>query len=59
MIYEEFTQSRAATIGRVLDALGIDPPEPAGQKPMKRQADDLSRDWVERYRQESERSVSA
>jgi len=59
VIYEEFTQSRAATIGRVLDALGIDPPEPAGQKPMKRQADDLSRDWVERYRHESERSISA
>ena len=59
VIYEEFTQSRAATIGRVLDALGIDPPEPAGQKPMKRQADDLSRDWVERYRIESERSMSA
>ena len=59
VIYEEFTQSRAATIGRVLDALGIDPPEPAGQKPMKRQADHLSRDWVERYRTESERSMSA
>ena len=39
--------------------LGIDPPEPAGQGPMKRQADDLSRDWVERYRIESERSISA
>ncbi len=59
VVYEEFTQSRAATIGRVLDALGIDPPEPEGQRPMKRQADDLSRDWVERYRAESERSIIA
>ena len=30
VIYEEFVGARAATVGRVLDALGIDPPEPDG-----------------------------
>jgi LPS sulfotransferase NodH len=51
VIYEEFVGARAATIGRVLDELGIDPPEPAGERgPMKRQADDLSHDWVARFR---------
>ena len=54
IFYDEFTISRAATIGRVLDALGIDPPAPEGKKPMKRQADDRSRDWVERFRADSE-----
>ena len=45
------SKSRAATVGRVLDELGIDPPEPDGEQgPMKRQADDLSRDWVARFR---------
>jgi len=53
VIYEEFVGSRAATIGRVLDELGIDPPEPAGERgPMKRQADDLSHDWVTRFRED-------
>ena len=41
-------------IGRVLDALGIDPPAPEGKKPMQRQADDLSKDWVARFRADSE-----
>jgi LPS sulfotransferase NodH len=60
VIYEEFTTSRAATIGRVLDELGIDPPEPAGRGPMKRQADDLSRDWVARFRDDdSDRQLTA
>lgn len=59
VIYEEFVTSRAATIGRVLDALGIDPPEPEGQKTPKRQADDLSRDWVGRFRDDSERLQTA
>jgi trehalose 2-sulfotransferase len=54
VFYDEFTVSRAATIGRVLDALGIDPPAPEDKKPMRRQADDRSRDWVARFRDESE-----
>jgi LPS sulfotransferase NodH len=54
VFYDEFTVSRAATIGRVLDALGIDPPAPQGKKPMRRQADDRSRDWVARFRSDSE-----
>jgi trehalose 2-sulfotransferase len=54
VFYDEFTVSRAATIGRVLDALGIDPPAPQGKKPMRRQADDRSRDWVARFRADSE-----
>jgi LPS sulfotransferase NodH len=54
VIYEEFAQTRAATIGRVLDDLGVDPPEPEHEKgPMTRQADDLSRDWVERFREQA------
>jgi LPS sulfotransferase NodH len=53
VIYEEFADSRAATVGRVLDSLGIDPPEPNhGRGPMRRQADDRSRDWVERFQQD-------
>ena len=52
VMYGKFTVSRAATIGRVFDALGIDPPAP--EKPMKRQADDLSSHWVVRSRSESE-----
>ena len=32
VIYEEFVDARAATVGRVLDALGIDPPEPDGSR---------------------------
>lgn len=59
VIYEEFTRTRAATIGRVLDELGIDPPEPEGQGPMRRQADDLSRDWVARFRSDSDRQLTA
>lgn len=54
VIYEDFVDARAATVGRVLDALGIDPPEPDGRGPMRRQADDLSRDWVERFRADDE-----
>jgi LPS sulfotransferase NodH len=54
VFYDEFTVSRAATIGRVLDALGIDPPAPQGKKPMRRQADERSRDWVARFRSDSE-----
>lgn len=53
VIYEEFVDSRAATVGRVVDALGIDPREPDGELgPMRRQADNLSRDWVSRFRQD-------
>jgi len=59
VFYDEFTTSRAATIGRVLDALGIGPPEPAGKKAMERQSDDLSLDWVARFRSESERRQHA
>jgi LPS sulfotransferase NodH len=54
VFYDEFTVSRAATIGRVLDALGVDPPAPEGKKPMRRQADDRSKDWVARFRADSE-----
>jgi LPS sulfotransferase NodH len=54
VIYEDFAQSRAATIGRVLDDLGVDPPEPDHEQgPMKRQSDDLSKDWVQRFRDEA------
>jgi LPS sulfotransferase NodH len=59
VIYEEFTTSRAATIGRVLDELGVDPPEPEGQGPMRPQADDLSRDWVDRFRSDNDRQLTA
>ncbi len=53
VIYEEFVNTRAATVGRVLDALGIDPRELAGHTgPMTRQADNLSQDWVARFRQD-------
>jgi trehalose 2-sulfotransferase len=54
VIYEDFVGARAATVGRVLDALGVDPPEPDGAGPMRRQADELSRDWVDRFRVEDE-----
>jgi LPS sulfotransferase NodH len=51
VIYEEFVTSRAATIGRVLDALDIAPREPESNSgPMRPQADDVSRDWVARFR---------
>jgi LPS sulfotransferase NodH len=51
VIYEDFICARASTVGRVLDSLGIDPPEPDdGKGPMRQQADDRSRDWVERFR---------
>jgi trehalose 2-sulfotransferase len=54
IFYDEFTINRAATIGRVLDALGIDPPVPKGKKPIRRQSDDRSRDWVARFAADSE-----
>ena len=54
VFYDEFIASRAATIGRILDELGIDPPEPEGNKPPRRQADDLSQDWVARFRSDRE-----
>jgi trehalose 2-sulfotransferase len=54
VFYDEFIASRAATIGRILDELGIDPPEPEGKKPPQRQADDLSQDWVTRFRADRE-----
>jgi trehalose 2-sulfotransferase len=54
VIYEEFVGARAATLGRVLDGLGIPPRELAdGKGPMRRQADDVSQDWVDRFRQEN------
>jgi len=41
------------TIGRVLDALGINPREPDGKKgPMLQQADNVSQDWVARFRRD-------
>jgi trehalose 2-sulfotransferase len=53
VIYEDFVNTRAATIGRVLDALGINPREPESQMgPMKPQADDVSNDWVSRFRED-------
>jgi trehalose 2-sulfotransferase len=52
VIYEEFVDARAATVGRVLDALGIAPREGGGKGPMRRQADTLSQDWVVRFRQD-------
>lgn len=56
VIYEEFVGTRAATVGRVLDALGIDPHEPDGARgPMRRQADTKSDDWVSRFRRDDER----
>jgi LPS sulfotransferase NodH len=54
VFYEEFVESRAVTVGRVLDALGIDPPEPDGPRRMQRQADDISRDWVARFRRDAD-----
>lgn len=51
VIYEEFVHSRAATLGRVLDALNINPREPEPE-PMQRQADGQSEDWVARFRRE-------
>jgi len=54
VLYGDFVVSRAATIRRVLETLGIDPPAPGGKEPMKRQADDLSSDWVVRFRADSE-----
>lgn len=61
VIYEEFAGTRAATIGRVLDALGVDPPEPDSERgPMTRQSDDLSRDWVTRFRDDdAERQLTS
>ena len=51
MIYEDFVDARAATVGRVLDELGVDPPEPdRDRRPMRRQADQLSSTWVARFR---------
>ena len=47
------TSSRATTVGRVLDALGISQREPESEAgPMMPQADDISQDWVFRFRQE-------
>jgi LPS sulfotransferase NodH len=54
VFYEEFIASRAVTIGRVLDELGVDPPEPDDARRMRRQADDVSRDWVSRFRDDAE-----
>jgi LPS sulfotransferase NodH len=52
-LYEELMDTRAVTIGRVLDALGISPREPEGKKgPMTQHADDVSHVWVARFRQE-------
>jgi LPS sulfotransferase NodH len=53
VIYEDFVTTRAATVGRVLDALGISPREPESEMgPMTQQADDVSQDWVSRFREE-------
>jgi trehalose 2-sulfotransferase len=54
VIYEEFLEARAATLGRVLDALRIPPRQLTadGRGVMRRQADVVSQDWVDRFRQE-------
>jgi trehalose 2-sulfotransferase len=54
VIYEDFVGARAATVGRVLDGLGIAPRELGDGGPMKRQADTISSDWVSRFRAEDE-----
>ena len=59
VIYEEFVTARAATVGRVLDTLGVAPREPEDVKgPMRRQADDVSESWVERFRLEHLQSAT-
>lgn len=57
VFYDDLNDARAVTIGRILDELGIDPPQPDGQA-MKRQADGLSEDWVARFRADTERVES-
>ncbi len=53
VIYEEFVHSRAVTLGRVLDDLGVDPRQLDGRKgPVIRQSDNLSQDWVSRFRED-------
>ena len=46
VIYEEFVNARAATVGRVLDALGIDPREPEGDRADEAPGRQPLQDWV-------------
>jgi LPS sulfotransferase NodH len=49
--YEGLVADRRGTVERILDHIGVEPPEdwePAS--PHERQADDISADWVRRYR---------
>ena len=55
VVYEDFVETRDATVRAVLEALGVEAPSDLHLPPpvLGRQADELSDEWVERYLAES------
>jgi LPS sulfotransferase NodH len=55
VVYEDFVETRDATVRAVLEALGVEAPSDLHLPPpvLGRQADELSEEWVERYLAES------
>ena len=54
IVYEDFIADYAGTVQRVLDFLGVSPPEPFKIAPplYDKLADEVSETWVQRFRRE-------
>ncbi len=51
MTYEGLVAEGRGTVERILDHIGVEPPEDwEPGSPHQRQADDINSDWVRRYR---------
>src|SRR5262249_3269467 len=57
-VSEDLTQDYAGTVARILDFLGVHDPYvlPAAAMTLVKQADSLSEEWVQRYREEKQRN---
>jgi len=58
LVYEDFIEDQAGTVRRIVDFLGIQDSYvlPAAAITLVKQADQVSEDWVQRYREEKQRS---
>jgi len=58
LVYEDFTEDSAGTVARVLDFLGVREPYvlPEAAITLVKQADAVSEEWVQRYREEKQRN---
>jgi LPS sulfotransferase NodH len=55
VVYEDFVEAQEATVRQVLEAVGVEAPPNLDLPPpvLDRQADELSDEWIQRYRAEA------